>query len=131
LYIGQIAGLFVLALILLLFVIRPLLMGLLRTATGGAMPGGQLKVAGAAGGAAAIAAGGTAPPQLIVAQQAAIARGEPIPQLVMGPSVGAQIDLAQIEGQVKESSVKKVGEVVSNHPEESLAIIRSWMQQTD
>lgn len=127
-YIAQIGGLFVLALILLLLVIRPLLMGLLRTA-GGTMVGGQLAAAGAAG--AIAAGGGTGAPALIAAQQAAIARGEPIPQITHVQGIGSQIDLAQIEGQVKESSVKKVGEVVANHPDESLAILRNWMQQAD
>jgi len=39
------------------------------------------------------------------------------------------IDISRIEGQVRESSVKKVGEVVSAHPEEALAILRSWLHQ--
>jgi flagellar M-ring protein FliF len=39
------------------------------------------------------------------------------------------IDLSQIEGQVRESSVKKIGEVVNSHPEEALAIIRTWLHQ--
>jgi flagellar M-ring protein FliF len=39
------------------------------------------------------------------------------------------IDLSRIEGQVKESAIRKVGEVVESHPEEALAIIRTWMHQ--
>ncbi len=39
------------------------------------------------------------------------------------------IDISRIEGQVRESSVKKVGEVVNSHPEEALAILRSWLHQ--
>lgn len=40
------------------------------------------------------------------------------------------IDLSQIEGQMaRESSVKKIGEVVNSHPEEALAIIRTWLHQ--
>ena len=39
------------------------------------------------------------------------------------------IDISRIEGQVRESSVKKVGEVVNAHPEEALAILRSWLHQ--
>ena len=39
------------------------------------------------------------------------------------------IDIDRIEGQVKASSVNKVGEIVSKHPEEALSIIRSWMYQ--
>lgn len=39
------------------------------------------------------------------------------------------IDIDRVEGRVKASSVKKVGEIVEKHPEEALAIIRSWMYQ--
>ena len=39
------------------------------------------------------------------------------------------IDISRIEGQVRESSIRKVGEVVQAHPEEALAILRSWLHQ--
>lgn len=39
------------------------------------------------------------------------------------------IDVSRIEGQVRESSIKKVGEVVQSHPEEALAIIRTWLHE--
>lgn len=39
------------------------------------------------------------------------------------------IDISKVEGQVKASSVRKIGEIVDNHPEEALAIIRNWMYQ--
>jgi len=39
------------------------------------------------------------------------------------------IDIDRVEGRVKASSVKKVGAIVANHPEEALAIVRSWMHQ--
>ncbi len=39
----------------------------------------------------------------------------------------ASIDLAQIQGRVRASSVKKVAEVVSQHPDESAQIIRGWL----
>jgi flagellar M-ring protein FliF len=60
------------------------------------------------------------------AQAAAIASGQ-APALA-APQRSA-IDLSQIEGQVRESSIKKVGEVVSAHPEEALAIIRTWLHE--
>ena len=41
-----------------------------------------------------------------------------------------RIDMARIEGQVKASSVKKVSEFVDRHPEESLAILRSWLHES-
>lgn len=39
------------------------------------------------------------------------------------------IDIDRVEGRVKASSVKKIGEIVKKHPEEALSIIRSWMYQ--
>jgi flagellar M-ring protein FliF len=39
------------------------------------------------------------------------------------------IDIDRVEGRVKASSVKKVGEIVEKHPEEALAIVRSWMYE--
>ncbi len=39
------------------------------------------------------------------------------------------IDLSRIENHVRDSSVKKIGEVVNSHPEEALAIIRTWLHQ--
>jgi flagellar M-ring protein FliF len=45
------------------------------------------------------------------------------------PAPNASIDISRIDGQVRESSIKKVGEVVTAHPEEALAIIRTWLHQ--
>jgi flagellar M-ring protein FliF len=39
------------------------------------------------------------------------------------------IDIDRVEGRVKASSVKKVGEIVEKHPEEAISIVRSWMYQ--
>lgn len=39
------------------------------------------------------------------------------------------IDIARIEGQVKASSLKKIGEIVDKHPEEAVSIIRNWLYQ--
>ncbi len=39
------------------------------------------------------------------------------------------IDIDRVEGRVKASSVKKVGEIVEKHPMEALSIIRTWMYQ--
>ena len=45
------------------------------------------------------------------------------------PAPSPSLDISRIEGQVRESSVKKIGEVVNAHPEEALAIIRTWLHQ--
>ncbi|MEC9266616.1 MAG: flagellar basal-body MS-ring/collar protein FliF [Alphaproteobacteria bacterium] len=41
----------------------------------------------------------------------------------------AMIDIAHIEGRVKASSLKKIGEIVEKHPEEAVSILRNWMYQ--
>jgi len=45
------------------------------------------------------------------------------------PRRESMIDINQIEGQVRESSIRKVGEVVSAHPDEAMAILRTWLHQ--
>jgi flagellar M-ring protein FliF len=47
----------------------------------------------------------------------------------LAPPSESSIDISRIEGQVRDSAAKKVGEVVSAHPEEALAIIRTWLHQ--
>jgi flagellar M-ring protein FliF len=39
------------------------------------------------------------------------------------------IDISQIEGQVRESAIRKIGDVVQAHPEEAMAIVRTWLHQ--
>lgn len=88
------------------FVLRPLIGGLMR---GGAN----------AGGGAAALAGGAATPALAGPGGAAVA--------LAPPEEEAAIDIAQIQGRVRASSVKKVAEVVDQHPDESIQIIRGWL----
>lgn len=39
------------------------------------------------------------------------------------------IDIDRVEGRVKASSVKKVGDFIDKHPDETLSILRSWLYQ--
>ena len=53
-----------------------------------------------------------------------------IPALGEAPpeeEVEDMIDMAQVEGRVRASSVAKVGEIIDKHPEETLAILRNWL----
>ncbi|MBI1273292.1 MAG: flagellar M-ring protein FliF [Alphaproteobacteria bacterium] len=70
-------------------------------------------------------------------QQAAIAAGGSPAQL-SGPMGGgddeesaldSMIDIGRVDGRVKASSIRKVGELVDKHPEESVGILRNWMYQ--
>ena len=39
------------------------------------------------------------------------------------------VDIAQIEGQMRASSLRKLTDLVDKHPDETLAIMRGWMAQ--
>lgn len=39
------------------------------------------------------------------------------------------IDIDKVEGRVKASSLRKIGEIVDKHPEEALSIVRNWLYQ--
>lgn len=39
------------------------------------------------------------------------------------------IDIDKVEGRVRASSLRKIGEIVDKHPEEALSIIRNWLYQ--
>jgi flagellar M-ring protein FliF len=41
----------------------------------------------------------------------------------------SMVNIANIEGHLRASSIRRLGELVEKHPEESLAIVRTWMQQ--
>ncbi|MCZ6863418.1 MAG: flagellar basal-body MS-ring/collar protein FliF [Alphaproteobacteria bacterium] len=45
------------------------------------------------------------------------------------PKESDMIDIAQVEGRVQASAIKKVGDIVDNHPEETVAIMRNWMYE--
>lgn len=73
-----------------------------------------------------------------LAEETALLAGQPAPQQLTGPSGGgggeqteleSMLDLGQVEGKVKASSVQKISELVTNHPNETISVIRSWMSQ--
>jgi len=39
----------------------------------------------------------------------------------------SMIDISQVDGRVKASSLKKMGEIIDKHPEEAVAIMRQWI----
>jgi len=41
----------------------------------------------------------------------------------------SMVNIAQIEGQMRASSLRKITELVEKHPEETLSIVRGWMVQ--
>jgi flagellar M-ring protein FliF len=43
--------------------------------------------------------------------------------------IDQMIDLNKVEGRVRASSVRKIGEIVDKHPDEAVTIIRNWLYQ--
>ena len=41
----------------------------------------------------------------------------------------SMIEMANIEGQLRASNIRKLAEMVEKHPDESLNIMRGWMSQ--
>jgi flagellar M-ring protein FliF len=101
------------ALAFVFFVLRPLVGGLVRppgaSAAAAALPDGALSGATALPG----------PQKQLVAHDgdngALLANNE------------LNVDLARIRGDVKASSIKQVAEIVRQHPDESVAILRGWL----
>lgn len=114
----QIAELLVIGLVavlVLLLVVRPLLSRVLESLPEAA------KAAGEAG-------------RLEAEERAALA-GPPAPPVEVPTmeeeeeDLESMIDIQHIEGRVKASSLKKIGEIIDRHPEEAVAIMRNWMYQ--
>jgi flagellar M-ring protein FliF len=62
--------------------------------------------------------------------QEVIVDGDGLTMALPSPDFDNRIDIAKIEGQVKASSIKRVSEFVEKHPEESVAILRSWLHES-
>ena len=43
--------------------------------------------------------------------------------------IDSMIDISAVEGQVRASSVTKIGEIIDKHPDEALSILRTWLYQ--
>jgi len=111
------------ALLALLFVLRPMVTRLTTFGTGSGMsslssPGGGMQAALSGPSGAALLAGSPGAHAL-----AASMSGTPLLE------DESMVNLAQIEGQIRASSLRKVTDLVDKHPDETLAIVRGWMVQ--
>lgn len=112
------------ALLILLFAVRPFIKNLSAPAPG------QIALAGPGQPVTRLVTLSDGTQQQVVVDQA----GEPI--AIAGPVSGgseidSRIDIAKIEGQVKASSIKRVSEFVEKHPDESVAILRNWLHESN
>jgi flagellar M-ring protein FliF len=107
---AELGVMLVVALMLVLFVVRPLLKPTQASPLALALAG----------------PGGVTTAQIISIDPET---GQPL-QLAAPGELDQRIDIAKIEGQVKASSVKKVAEFVDKHPEESISILRTWLHES-
>lgn len=117
----------VLALLALLFVLRPMVMRLMLLPAGGLAEGALAGTALAGGGAPLLAGVSASAATPVLAGAAALAAdGAGAVRLLEDESM---VNIANIEGQMRASSLRRVGELVERHPEESVAIMRGWLGQ--
>jgi len=110
--------------LIIFFVVRPLL----ATANGGGSP--MVMQAFPAGGGGQFGGGGGGGQQMMANGAQGGGGGDPLALAAPRPSeIDQRINMAQIEGQVRVSSVKSVSEFVDKHPEESISILRSWLHE--
>ncbi|MDA8230786.1 MAG: flagellar basal-body MS-ring/collar protein FliF [Magnetospirillum sp.] len=111
-------GLSVVAILFLLLVLRPLISRAIESMQAGPMGPDGRRLLTAEGGMVPQLAGPGAPPL-------------PAPALGGEEEVIADelIDIDKVEGRVKASSIRKIGEIVDKHPEEALSILRTWLYQ--
>ena len=100
-----------LGLVVVLFVVRPLVRRIITSDNPAAIAGSGAPAL-AAGGVAALTAGTTDP-------------AVPVPE----SEAAKMIDIAQVQGQVHAQSIQKVGELASRNPNETVSIIRQWLQE--
>jgi len=122
--VAEVLVLGIVAVLVLLLVVRPLIGRMVEGGGGEASVGvGRLadrSGAGATGGGHAALAG---------PGQDGLERLSPSNSEVVAEEIDHMIDLNKVEGRVRASSVRKIGEIVDKHPDEAVAIIRNWLYQ--
>ncbi|WP_417518079.1 flagellar basal-body MS-ring/collar protein FliF [Minwuia sp.] len=129
---GETAMLALIALLVMLLVVRPMLS---RIVASGNLDVGDdtLALAGAGGdvnaaiGAVGRASGGGL---ALPAPDGGGGDDDDLPAVVQPkPRQRQAIDLSHVDGNVKDSSLKQIAEIVDRHPEEAVSILRSWLYQ--
>jgi len=115
----------VIGLLVVLLIVRPILRKVLESA--GTVSAEQQALLGGETFSSATAVaprqlpspGASAQPSINVEAEVAAAESE----------IERMIDISRVEGRVKASSLRKVGEIVDKHPDEAIGILRNWMYQ--
>jgi flagellar M-ring protein FliF len=109
-------GVAIVAILVILLVVRPLVTKAFESLPSGADGGATGLLSAEAAGAPQLPGPVTAPVPIGLGEDDM----EPMDEL---------IDIEKVEGRVKASSLRKIGEIVDKHPDEALSIIRNWLYQ--
>ena len=121
-HLAETAVLGIVALLVMLLVVRPIMNRML--AANSNQPG-----AGAPAGQTLLGAS-SSPPALSAPTSGNVeAMGGGMENFDDAGEDDALIDLDRVEGRVRASSVRKIGEIVEKHPSEAVSILRGWMYQ--
>ena len=107
-------------LMVVLLVVRPILKRMFETSGAGDGEGQQQMLAGGGG-------GGYGQTAQLPAPESALSRE--MENDNEESEIEKMIDISRVEGRVKASSLRKVGEIVDKHPEEAVSILRNWIYQ--
>ncbi len=118
---AEIMVLTVVAILVLLLVVRPLISHVVRVIPEAMAEGQKLLADQRASETPALAS----PTAELGAEASAIGTGGTGETAQAPPE--SMIDMAKVEGQVRASTVKQIGEIVEKHPEEAVGVVRSWM----
>lgn len=142
--IAEVVTLLIVSVLLILFGLRPLIRYMTTAQAGDGAAPAPAQIQGA------VAPGATGAPQQIQGQpqgqQQALApppqaaqseHNIPVPirgenrvsarEVAQQHGMEAAIDVAAVEGRIQATTLKKVGELVERHPDESVAVVRSWL----
>ncbi len=113
-------------LLIVLLVVRPILRRLFEASADNS---GTAALAGG-GGSSLLAAGlGGGLAAQLPSPQTMSSLSEELQKESEESEIEKMIDISRVEGRVKASSLRKVGEIVDKHPEEAVSILRNWIYQ--
>ena len=124
-HLAETAVLGIVALLVVLLVVRPvmnrLVPGVQASNDAAALNApAMLAASGGIPGQAALAGPGAAGSEMLLSGDGQSALGDDDDEL---------IDVNRVEGRVRVSSLRKIGEIVEKHPSEAVSILRGWMYQ--
>lgn len=114
----------VIGLLVVLLVVRPILRKILESTGAGSSESQAMISSNAYTGG-----GGTTPAQLPPPGATTASSNSEAEAAAAESEIERMIDISRVEGRVKASSLRKVGEIVDKHPDEAIGILRNWMYQ--